>query len=130
MGQPYRINFYNLSLKRWKEQTLGSETSQYQEEKRPIGIPWVAASETGKAQTQPQNLDMSASSCVDFGDGGYKATALATGRVKKCWDRGTRWEARLQRVIVPYSKTKDLYGCSSWVIRDMNSSGEFVSTNW
>ena len=33
---------------------MGSETSQYQEEKRPIGIPLVAASETGEAQTQPQ----------------------------------------------------------------------------
>ena len=33
------------------EYTWGSETSQYPEEKRPIGIPLVAASETGRAQT-------------------------------------------------------------------------------
>ena len=55
MGQPYRMNFDNSQLKRLREQTSGSETSQYREEKRPIGIPLVAASETGKAQTQPQN---------------------------------------------------------------------------
>ena len=39
MGQPYRINFDNFLVKRQEEQTLGSETSQYQEEKKPIGIP-------------------------------------------------------------------------------------------
>ena len=55
MGQPYQVNPDNFALNRCKEQTLGSETSQYQEEKRPTGIPLVAASETGKAQTQPQN---------------------------------------------------------------------------
>ena len=55
MGQPYRMNFDNFPLNRWKEQTLGSKTFQYQEEKRPTGIPLVAASETGGAQTQPQN---------------------------------------------------------------------------
>lgn len=70
---------------------MGSETSQYQEEKRPIGIPLVAASETGKAQTQPQNLN-SEFLKANFGDGGYKAIALATGKVKKCVDRGTDWE--------------------------------------
>ena len=32
-------------------QTLGSETSQYQEEKKPIGISLVAASEREGAQT-------------------------------------------------------------------------------
>ena len=53
MGQPYMVNPYNFRRNSWKEQTLGSETSQYQEEKRPTGIPLVAASETGKAQTQP-----------------------------------------------------------------------------
>ena len=36
MGQPYRMNFDNFPLNRWKEHTLGSETSQYQEEKRTI----------------------------------------------------------------------------------------------
>ena len=55
MGQPYMANPYNSSLKQWGEQTSGSKTFQYREEKRPTGIPLVAASETGKAQTQPQN---------------------------------------------------------------------------
>ena len=54
MGQPYQVNPDNFALNRCKEQTLGSETSQYQEEKRTIVIPLVAASETGGAQTQPQ----------------------------------------------------------------------------
>ena len=34
-----------------REHTQGSETSHYLVEKRPIGIPLVAASETGKGQT-------------------------------------------------------------------------------
>ena len=55
MGQPYMVNPYNAQFKRLREQTSGSKTFQYREEKRPIGIPLVAASETGKAQTQPQN---------------------------------------------------------------------------
>ncbi len=53
MGKPYRTNFYNFLLKRQEEQTLGSKTFQYQEEKRTIVIPLVAASEKGGAQTQP-----------------------------------------------------------------------------
>ena len=126
MGQPYRVTLDNSQLKRLREQTVGSETSQYHEEKRPIGIPLVAASETGEAQTQPQNLnswDAQGQTLgslkvrpymnLDFGDGGYKATALETGGVKKCLVSGTSWKARLQRVIVPYTKTKHLYGCSS-----------------
>ena len=53
MGQPYQANLDNSRINvRW-EQTLGSETSQYQEEKKTIVIPLVAASETGGAQTQP-----------------------------------------------------------------------------
>ena len=55
MGQPYQVTLDNSQLNRLREQTLGSKTFQYQEEKRPIGIPLIAASETGKAQTQPQN---------------------------------------------------------------------------
>ena len=113
MGKPCRTNFYNLFLKRKEELTLGSETSQYQVEKRTIVIPLVAASETGSAQTQPQYRRVNASSCIDIGDGGYKATALATGRVTNCLDRGTDWEVWPQRVIAPYSKSKQLYGCSS-----------------
>ena len=55
MGKPCQINFDNSSINVGAEQTLGSETSQYQEEKITIVIPLVAASETGGAQTQPQN---------------------------------------------------------------------------
>ena len=55
MGQPYRANLDNSVVKRHREQTSGSKTFQYREEKRPTGIPLVAASETGEAQTQPQN---------------------------------------------------------------------------
>jgi hypothetical protein len=75
MGKPLRTNFLDLFLKRKEEHTLGSETSQYQEEKRTIVIPLVAASETGSAQTQPQYRCVSASSYIDIGDGGHKATA-------------------------------------------------------
>ena len=55
MGQPYQVILDNSQLNRLREQTSGSKTFQYREEKRPTGIPLVAASETGKAQTQPQN---------------------------------------------------------------------------
>ena len=78
MGQPLEVNLLNAPLKRWSEHTSGSETSQYREEKRPIGIPLVAASETGKAQTQPQYRSASLfnySWRFDIGNGGYKATA-------------------------------------------------------
>ena len=54
MGQPYQVILDNPALNRCGKQTSGSKTFQYREEKRPIGIPLVAASETGKAQTQPQ----------------------------------------------------------------------------
>ena len=53
MGQPYQVTLDNSQLNRLREQTSGSKTFQYREEKRPTGIPLVAASETGKAQTQP-----------------------------------------------------------------------------
>ena len=53
MGQPHRATLDDLQLKRLQEQTSGSETSQYREEKRTIVIPLVAASEKGGAQTQP-----------------------------------------------------------------------------
>ena len=55
MGKPYQVNLDNSLVNASAEQTLGSETSQYQEEKRTIVIPLAAASETGSAQTQPQN---------------------------------------------------------------------------
>ena len=38
-----------------REQTLGSETSQYQEEKKTNVIPVVVASETGTGQTVSGN---------------------------------------------------------------------------
>ncbi|MEN9412990.1 MAG: hypothetical protein RLZZ342_77 [Candidatus Parcubacteria bacterium] len=53
MGKPHQANPDDLALNRRKEHTLGSETSQYQQEKRTIVTPLVAASETGRAQTQP-----------------------------------------------------------------------------
>ena len=53
MGKPHRVTLDDCALNRRTEHTLGSETSQYQEEKRTIVIPLVAASETGGAQTQP-----------------------------------------------------------------------------
>ena len=58
MGKPCQANLDNYSVNAEIELTSGSETSQYREEKRPIGIPLVAASETGEAQTQPQNRDL------------------------------------------------------------------------
>jgi hypothetical protein len=51
MGKPYRANLYNFKRK-FEERTLGSETSQYQEEKKKIFISKVAASEKEKAQTE------------------------------------------------------------------------------
>ena len=75
MGQPYQVILDNSQLNRLREQTSGSKTFQYREEKRPTGIPLVAASETGEAQTQPQYRGASASSHNDIGDGGYKTTA-------------------------------------------------------
>ena len=47
MGKPNRGH----ALLPEREQTKGSETSQYLEEKKTIVIPWVVASEKGRAQT-------------------------------------------------------------------------------
>ncbi len=55
MGQPQCVNHIDSTSKSVAEQTTGSETSQYREEKRTIVIPLVAASEKGGAQTQLQN---------------------------------------------------------------------------
>ena len=55
MGKPHHVNHDDSLCKSNVEQTSGSETSQYREEKRTIVIPLVAASEKGGAQTQPQN---------------------------------------------------------------------------
>ena len=46
MSEPHR------SLYLIKMHTQGSETSQYLKEKKPKGIPEVAASEMGEAQTE------------------------------------------------------------------------------
>ena len=56
MGKPHEANPHDCAINRRTEQTSGSKTFQYREEKRTIVIPLVAASETGGAQTQPQNL--------------------------------------------------------------------------
>ena len=128
MGKPHEANPHDSALNRRREHTLGSETSQYQQEKKTNVTPLVAASETGRAQTQPQNLNswdpqgqtlgsLKVRPCMNlnFGDGGYKATAcvLDTRRVTNRLVRRSAWEGALQRVIAPYSKTKRLYGCSS-----------------
>ena len=115
MGQPYRANLDNPGGNAHGKQTLGSETSQYQEEKRPTGIPLVAASETGKAQTQPQNRTTIYCRAI-LGMGVIRLQRPERNRgseVTKCLGSGTSWEARPQRVIVPYTKPKHLYGCSS-----------------
>ena len=49
MGQPIQGNAWIPYTEWYKELTRGSETSQYPEEKKPNGIPPVAASEKGKA---------------------------------------------------------------------------------
>jgi hypothetical protein len=49
MGKPYQANLDKFLRKR-KLHTLGSETSQYQEEKKQICISLVAASEKEEAQ--------------------------------------------------------------------------------
>ncbi len=93
MGKPLEANPRDSRLKRPREHTLGSETSQYQEEKRTIVIPLVAASETGSAQTQPQYIYVNANSYIDIGDGGHKAIAqVKPGGVTNCLDRGTDWK--------------------------------------
>ncbi len=53
MGKPYRVNLYNFVRKNIKR-TLGSGTSQYQEEEKQICISLVAASEKEGAQTCSQ----------------------------------------------------------------------------
>ena len=57
MGKPYQANLDNSSVNAGVEHTLGSETSQYQEEKKLISISSVAASESEQRQcvyTLPQ----------------------------------------------------------------------------
>ena len=53
MGKPHQVTLDDSLINVRVEQTLGSETSQYQVEKKTNVIPLVAASETGGAQTQP-----------------------------------------------------------------------------
>ena len=49
-GSPNGATHPAMEIQQWKR-TGGTETSKYPEEKRPIGIPQVAASERGRAQT-------------------------------------------------------------------------------
>ena len=54
MGKPSifnRIESLPEYIGYWR-QTRGTETSKYPEEEKAIAIPWVAASETGLAQTK------------------------------------------------------------------------------
>jgi hypothetical protein len=114
MGQPYQANLDNSVFKRCREQTLGSETSQYQEENKPIGIPLVAASETGEAQTQPQYRRTTKVVNRYWGMGVIRLQdSVIPSRVTNCLTSGIIWEDELQRVTVPYTKVKQLYGCSS-----------------
>ena len=52
MGKPHRVNLDDSLRNGEVEHTVGSETSQYHEEKRLISISLVAASENEKAQTR------------------------------------------------------------------------------
>ena len=82
MGQPRRATLDDSVVKRHRGQTSGSKTFQYREEQKPTGIPLVAASETGEAQTQPQNHTVYSGGMILLL--GVQSTALAIGRVKKC----------------------------------------------
>ncbi len=64
MGKPDKVNPYHFIPDRYGERTRGSETSQYPEERRPIGISLVAASETEEAQTEPYFLILSVIICL------------------------------------------------------------------
>src|SRR5216117_830583 len=100
MGQPHRANLDDSHIKRTREQTLGSETSQYQEENKPIGIPLVAASETGVAQTQPQYRHAKQFANRYWGMGVIRLQdPVIPGRVKNCRTSGIIWEDVTQRVI-------------------------------
>ena len=84
MGQPYQVTLDNSQLNRLGEQTSGSKTFQYREEKRPTGIPLVAASETGEAQTQPQSR-VADSGDSTLGMGVIRLQCPREGsKVKKC----------------------------------------------
>ena len=114
MGQPHRANLDDSHIKRTREQTLGSVTSQYQEENKPIGIPLVAASEKGEAQTQPQYRRTTKVVNRYWGMGVIRLQdSVIPSRVKNCLTSGIIWEDETQRVIFPYTKVKQLYGCSS-----------------
>ena len=49
MGQPYQVILDNSQLNRLREQTLGSKTFQYQEEKRPNRYSLSSGERNGKS---------------------------------------------------------------------------------
>ena len=71
-------------------ETLGSEPSKYQQERKSREIPPVAASEGGGAQT----------GCGDAPG----VVGRRLGDRRECESSGTRWEARPERARAPYAK--------------------------
>lgn len=67
--------------------------------KKVLAIPVVAASEMGRAQTIRVYMNGVVGQWF----------RLSSGRVTKCSDSRTRWEARPQRVIVLYAKFLQLF---------------------
>jgi hypothetical protein len=59
-----------------RERTRGSETSQYPEEEKPKGIPPVAASEEGTAQTQTVLKPVGVAVWVSWGKNGESGRSL------------------------------------------------------
>ena len=112
-GNPVR---QNLTTRRFSlERTLGSETSQYQVEKKPIGISLVAASETERAQTEPRYYCLFWLKviyyfwklwAVIFGFGVVRLQRnIYVRKVTKVYDSGISWKAKPQRVMAPYTKS-------------------------
>ncbi len=48
-GETHQLSWYPSSVMGLEKQTLGTETSKYQEENKSIEIPVVVASESGRA---------------------------------------------------------------------------------
>ena len=89
MGKPFVL----ARNPRKRMQTLGSKTFQYQEEKRLISIPQVAASENGEAQTfLGSNVEKGVV---------RQELHVYMKKVKKLFVRRSFWKEAPQRVIVP-----------------------------
>ncbi len=87
-------------------QTMGSETSQYHEERKPIGISLVAASENESSPNRRIFQVISRKRYHPENSRGRKA--LLVRKAQEVTNRGvsrSRWEAAPQRVKVPYAKT-------------------------